>query len=178
MRTLLRLLGTRYGLSLVMVVLVLVVVAAFRGIVGQRQDANSGPALPTLSASPRESVPDDGLAVPSNGGTPTLTAAVAAEVKARATSFATAWLRHSGVDATQWHKGLAPHGTSTLLARLKNVDPKSVPAERVAGEMRLNAVNQALVEASVPLDSGALELTLVLVNNQWKVDAVGWEPAR
>jgi hypothetical protein len=178
MRSLLRLLGTRYGFSLVLVVLVFGVVAAFRGIVGQPQDTGSAPVLAQSPRATGEPVPDDGLALPSDLATPTLAPSAATAVTARATGFATAWLRHTGVGASEWHKGLAPHASASLLARLKNVDPVTVPAERVVGEIQLKVTNLALVEARVPVDAGTLELDLVLINGQWRVDAVGWEPAR
>ncbi len=175
MRVILRLLGTRYGIALVLMVLVLGVVAAFRGVAGTRRaDSMAPPIEPVRSTSIAPSAGDDGL-MEDDRRSPSLAASAAAEATAAATGFADAWLRHTGVTAEQWRSGLARHATSALLDRLKGVDPLSVPADHTAGTTTLAVRDPALAVATVPLDAGTLRLTLVISGGHWKVDGVDWD---
>jgi hypothetical protein len=179
MRTVLRLIGTRYGIALALCLMVLLVVGAFRGIAGSN---GSDPVAPVIARSTEASVDpsagDDGLGEDDAGtGTapPPSVISGAAAPDAIAMSFATAWLRHSGVTTESWLAGMTPYSTPALLNKLHGVDPAGVPADRVTGTAQLNARDPALVEASIPVDSGTLRLRLLVDKGRWRVDGVDWE---
>lgn len=181
MRLVLRFLGTRYGIALILVLLVFIVVGVFRGVAGTRDTPLAAPALePSRGASGSPAERDDGVAEADVAGkpSPTLADAAVTEVKAATSGFAAAWLRHTGVTSDQWRGGLTPYATPSLLAKLKGVDPAGVPASRTTGDIRLTVRDTALTVASVPLDAGTLRLTLVLSGGRWKVDGVDWEAPR
>lgn len=179
MRPVLRLLGTRYGISLVMAILVLAVVATFRGIAGSRHDAMSVPDTAPSPTAPASVEPNDGIALPSDlPSGPQLDTGAAKAATTAANEFAAAWLRHTGVTATEWHKGLRQYATQSLSTQLQGVDPATVPADQVAGETKLKIMGQGLVEVTIPMNSGTLGLRLTVVETRWRVDAVTWEPAR
>lgn len=180
MRLVLRLLGTRYGIALVLVLLVFVVVAVFRGVAGTRDTPLVAPPLEPSRSATTPTAGDDGVAHADVAGkpSPSLAEAAATEVKTVTGGFAAAWLRHTGVTSDQWRGGLAPYATPALLAKLKGVDPAGVPAARTTGDIRLTVRDTALTVASVPLDAGTLRLTLVLTGGRWKVDRVDWDAPR
>ena len=182
MRPVLRLLNTRYGIALGLTVFLLVVISAFRGVAGSRTAPPMAPALePSHTVSVEPSGGDDGtvddLVAGEPGGLPSVSLAPAAEAEARtvATAFATTWVTHTGVSADQWRAAMARHATTTLMAKLRSTDPSRVPASAVTGTVTLVARDQALVGATLPLDSGRLRLRLVPGNGHWKVDSIDWE---
>ncbi|MEV4618413.1 hypothetical protein AB0J74_06795 [Asanoa sp. NPDC049573] len=93
-----------------------------------------------------------------------------------AEAFATAWLDREA-SAEAWYSALRPHVTSQLAAKLKDVDPVVVPAERLTGAATVAPQGSGLVEVSYPVDSGTLLLRLVVVDGRWLVDGVDWERA-
>ncbi|MEU1813007.1 hypothetical protein [Micromonospora aurantiaca (nom. illeg.)] len=99
----------------------------------------------------------------------------AAGITTAATVFAQAWLR-AGTDPGSWHAGLAGHATTSLAATLADVDPARVPARRLAGPATVLTSSPARADVAVPCDTGTLGLRLVLVDGQWLVDAVDWQP--
>jgi hypothetical protein len=178
MRTALRLLSTRYGAALTIVVLIVMVVGVFRGVAGSR---DPGPVAPALEPSPTISTAlsggNDGLTDDLDGGDtaqPTLTASAAAEVKTVTTRFVAAWLKHNGVTSDQWRAGIAPYATTNLMTNFQDTDPAGVPANATAGDSTLLVRDPAFVEATVPLDNGTLRLGLVVNGGHWKVDTVDW----
>lgn len=176
MRSVLRLLGTRNGIALVLCVLVLAVVGAFRGISGSRQPDAVAPVIATsVAPSVDPSEGDDGEVEAIAGTAAPSLSAGAADPGQVATRFTTAWLKHSGVTPEAWLAGLRPHATPLLLDKLKGVDPARVPADSITGEVRVNARDAELVEASVPVDSGTVRLRLIVAKGQWRVDGVDWE---
>jgi hypothetical protein len=177
MRPILRVLGTRYGIALVLIVLVLGVVGALKGINGSRTSSPlaGGPAVESSAASGSidpsagdDSVFGDQSPPPpstSPGATPPGDVAVA---------FATAWLAHDGVTGDQWRKGLQPNATAALLEKLKDTDPADVPARHITGPVTFLNQNATLVIAVLPLDAGVLRLRLVNTTGRWLVDGIDW----
>jgi hypothetical protein len=181
MRPVLRLLGTRYGIALVLTVLVLVVVGFARSILAGSASSHDqvGPlvAPPSTSAAVDSSLGDDSAVEPSmsaddqpsvSPGTPN-----PATVAGR---FITAWLKHTGVSGDQWRAGLLPNATPSLMSKLKDTDPADVPASQLTGEVQ-TVSRGGVVEATAPVNGGTVTLTLVVRDGRWKVDGVDWGPS-
>jgi hypothetical protein len=178
MRTVLRLLGTRYGMALIAALLVLVVVGVVRAFAGSYRSASvDAGAEPTHSAVVIDpTAGDDSIPTPEAPPAPsTSPGAPAPEVVAAA--FVGAWLHHDGVTPEQWQAGFARYATPALRAKFKDTDPAGVPAQRTTGPVVLQSRAATFVEASVPVDSGTVRLRLIATNGRWLVDGVDWERA-
>ena len=172
---LLRRLGLRYGISLGLVVVVVVVIVVARAGHHSTGSLVSGGADRGLvpSTSP---IPDDGVeSVP--GPQPPSTSPGGATPQTVATTFATDWLRHTGVTAAGWRASLAALSTNRLDGELADADPQTVPADRITGPVTLTDHAAAFVEADVPTDAGTLTLSLLATGGRWQVDAIDWAPA-
>lgn len=172
---LLRRLGPRYGISLGLVVLVIavIVVARDRGhSTGSLvRDGADGGLVPSTSL-----IPDDGVvSVPAPQ--PPSTSPGSAPPRAVATTFATDWLRHTGVTPARWRAALAALSTDRLDSELTDADPQTVPADRITGPVTLTDHAASFVVADVPTDAGTLTLSLLATNGRWQVDAIDWAPA-
>jgi hypothetical protein len=183
MRTVLRLIGTRYGIALILALLVLGIVGIGKAVTGDNQaEVPIGPAIspPTTPGPTGPTLGDDSLVDPVESES---SASVGPSLSPNAPSpntvasrFITAWLRHTGVSAEQWRAGLAPHATSALMAKLKDTDPSGVPANSVTGEIQ-TVDRGSVVEANVPVNGGTVRLRLVAQNGRWQVDGIDWDPA-
>ncbi|GAA1804087.1 hypothetical protein HC028_04345 [Planosporangium flavigriseum] len=175
MRPVLRLLGTRYGVALVLALLVLGIVGITRAVAGSYQATTFGPAVePSFSSSIDPTAGDDSVLTPDSPAPPS-TSPGAPEPAKVAIDFVQAWLNHTGVTAEQWRAGFAKYATSALRDKLKDTDPAGVPAQRVTGSVVLENRAAQFVEASLPLDSGTVHLRLLSTNGRWLVDGVDWE---
>jgi len=178
MRTVLRLLGTRYGLALVAALLVLAVVGVVRSFAGSYRDTD---VAPPINPSRTEAVADatagdDSVMTPEPVPSPS-TSKGAALPEVVAADFLRAWLNHNGVTPQQWQAGFAKYATPALRTKFKETDPAGVPAERTTGPVVLQNRAATFVEATVPVDSGTVRLRLVATNGRWLVDGVDWERA-
>jgi hypothetical protein len=176
-RTVLRLLGTRYGIALVLVVLVLVAVGLARAAGGpSKPSALTGPppsAAPSTSASDT-ALGDDSVATSESPQTPS-SAPGSRPPDAVALDFARAWVRTDGVSGEQWLKGMTPYATTGLIERMQGADPATVPADAVRDGSEMRVRDSELVEVSVPVSPGLLRLRVVLSSGRWLVDSVDWE---
>jgi len=176
-RQILRLLGTRYGLALILMVLVVGVVTVLRAVNG---GPDNPPATDPVVAPPPASVDashgDDSVATPESPPAPSVSAGTEAP-ESVAVSFAQAWLDHNGVTGDQWRQRLKPLATESFMRRLAAADPAGVPADRMTGPARVVVRTTDLVEVSIPVDSGVLRLRLVGPGGRWLVDGVDWERA-
>ena len=179
MRTVLRLLGTRYGIGLILAVVVLGVVGVAKAFVGDR-----GPSIPigpvvspvSTAAAPDSSLGDDSVDDPSVAAPgPSLSAGAPSADKV-ASRFMTAWLKHTGVTADQWRDALKPNATTDLLAKLKDTDPGGVPADQIVGPIQI-VPQGSVTEADVPVNGGTVHLRLVVVKGRWQVDGIDWDPS-
>jgi hypothetical protein len=180
MRPVLRLLGTRYGIALVLTLLVLGAVGIARSVTGTYQNAPlAGPATePSLSSSNSAGPTAGNDSVPTpESPSPPLTSPGAAPPEQVAADFTRAWLKHDGVTSAQWRQSLAKYATPALLEKLKDTDPAGVPAKRTTGPVTLQNRAATFVEAILPVDSGTLRLRLLATNGRWLVDGVDWERA-
>jgi hypothetical protein len=81
------------------------------------------------------------------------------------------------VSAQKWHDGIRPNATQRLADELNDVDPASVPADRLIGRPSLVPAGENLVNAVVTTDSGKLTLKLVAPDEHWLVDGIDWDPS-
>jgi hypothetical protein len=180
MRPVLRLLGTRYGIAVLLTLLVLVVVGVARGFLqtGAADRDRVGPVVAPASTPPASDAlqGDDSVVQPSDGAPaqPSVSAG-GPDPTMVATRFVTAWLAHNGVTGEQWRAALTPNATPGLMAKLKDTDPAGVPANQVVGQVQI-VNHDAVVEAAIPVNGGTVTLTLVLRDGRWKVDGIDWGP--
>src|SRR5262245_46533656 len=179
MRAVLRLLGTRYGIGLILAVVIVGVVGITRAVVGDRTaNVPIGPVVSPVStaAAPDSSLGDhsvDDSPTPVPGPSLSANAPTAETVAAR---FMSAWLKHSGVTGDQWRTALKPNATTDLLAKLKDTDPAGVPADRVTAPIQLVPLG-SVTQADVPVNGGTVHLRLVVVKGRWQVDGIDWDPS-
>jgi len=166
---------SRWGVALVIAVLVLAIV----GIGRVFADGSGSGRLPISAPSPAPALsvnPDDEDTVISPGPPPAPTTSPGtAEPEAVAYTFASAWVNHRDVSAKAWHEKLVPNATKDLSDQLADTDPADVPASRVIGRPELIPVGEGLVDATVKVDSGKLTLRLIAPDGRWLVDGVDWD---
>jgi hypothetical protein len=177
MRPVLRLLGTRYGMALVILLVVLGIVGITRAVAGSYRStaAYPGSASSHAAVTANPSAGDDSVASPQTPPAPS-TSPGATPPEAVADSFMRAWLVNEGVTSAQWQAGIAKYATSRLRDKLKNVDPSGGPT-RMTGPITLQSRAASFVQATVPVDAGSVQLRLVATNGRWLVDGVDWERA-
>ncbi len=174
-RQILRLLGSRYGLALIGIVLVAVVVGIARAVGGPSPVESVGPPPPiTVPTGSSAELGDDSVATSESPPAATSIAGAPAP-DAVALNFARAWLKSTGVTSAQWVKGLEPYSTRRLLDELRDADPTSVPAESVRGAAVVRARDSELAEVDIPVTPGTLKLRMLVANGRWLVDGVSWE---
>lgn len=165
----------RLGVAVVLACVVLISVAIGRAVGGHGPGSTTvqiGSAAQTPVTAP--SGPDDGV----EGGPsvqpakPSLAPGAVQPLKV-ASQFIRAWSR-SQLDAKQWHAGLVPYATRALAAKLSGVDPAGVPAQRTTGNPRLIRQSAGAASVAIPVDSGTVQLRLVVVDGEWLVDGVDW----
>ena len=176
MRTVLRLLGTRYGAAVALLVLIALVVGVGKLVGGSRPDQaplGSGTVIDSPSPNPSR-LGDDGVGEPPSPPPPS-TSPGATDPSTVAMDFTQKWLHHDGVTADQWLAALRPYATKALQDRLSGVDPLTVPASKVAGAATATGRSQSYVDVVVPLDAGALTLGVTSTDGRWLVDSVDWQ---
>jgi len=177
MRPVLRLLGTRYGIALLLTLLILSGVAVLKAVNGSYPRAPlAGPAAePTNRGidSSSAAASDDSVQT-DDSPPPPVTSPGAAPPADVAANFARAWLKHDGVSGDQWRAGLQKYATKSLLEKLQDTDPAGVPARQMTGPVTFEQQETAVVVAVIPLDSGTLRLTVVATDGRWLVDGVDW----
>ncbi|WP_250031513.1 hypothetical protein [Paractinoplanes maris] len=171
-----RIFRSRWGVAVVLLVIVLAIV----GLARLFSDANdSGPSLGTASPDPVVSVDpkdDDSIIDTAPPPSPSTTPG-RAKPEAVAYAFASAWVDHQNVTPKAWRAQLLPNSTKKIADELEGVDPAGVPAERVIGRPSLVPVSETVVNAAVTMDTGRLDLRLVAPDGHWRVDGIDWNPA-
>ncbi|WP_327006658.1 hypothetical protein OHA72_04900 [Dactylosporangium sp. NBC_01737] len=181
MRTVLRLLGTRYGIAMVLIVVVLVVVGFGRTVFTEGDQPNNDALGPTVapataaSPDPFSSLGDDGFQDDQASVAPSLSKG-AADANAVATRFGKAWIRKAGITGEQWRAGLKPDASSELMEDLADTDPNDVPTATITGPVVLESFGQ-VATAKVPADGGTIVLQLEALNGRWQVTSLDWEVA-
>ena len=175
-RSLTGLFRSRWGVALVIAVLVLAIVGTgriFSDETGPGPITEAVPPGPTATIDPSHD--DDGVIVDDEPPPSPTTSAGTAEPEAVAYAFASAWVDHKNVSAKAWHNGLVPNATEDLADELSGVDPADVPADRLVGRPELVPIGDGLVNAVVTVNSGKLTLQLVAPEGRWLVNDVDWE---
>jgi hypothetical protein len=169
-----RVFRSRWGIALVLALLVLAVIGIGRLFHGAASETplTSGSPAPAISVDPS----DDDSVISAEPAPSPATFPGAAEPEAVAYAFASAWVDHH-VSKKKWHDGILPNATQRLADQLDNVDPASVPADRLIGRPSLVPAGEGLVNAIVTTDSGKLTLKLVAPDKHWLVDGIDWDPA-
>lgn len=165
----------RLGLAVVLASVVLIAVGIGRAI-GARDpgsatvQAGSGAQTPVTAPSGEDDGVEGGPSV--QPAEPSLAPGAAEPLKV-ASQFIQAWLR-SQLSAEQWQTGLRPYATPALAAKMSGVDPAGVPAQRTTGEPKLLRQSAGAAAVTVAVDSGTVELRMVVVDGKWLVDGVDW----
>jgi hypothetical protein len=179
LRALLRHIGTRSGISIGLLTMVVVVVVVARLVPHVGPDNSFGnavaPATSTGGQQPRNTTtvaPTPTAPLLQSPVPPRSYAGTSPQTVAR--SFAVAWLHRSGVSTAAWHRAVATYSTTGLAAQLAQTDPANVPAQRITAALTTvdDAPTRCVVH--VPMDSGTLALTMTAANAKWLVDAVDW----
>lgn len=151
------------------------VIVALGKLLGDAAPPVTSPVQPPMAApsavDPHEG--DDGLVQLDPTPSP-MRASNGPQAISVATKFAQQWIKHDR-SADAWLDSLRPHSTETLVAELDGVDPAGVPADRITGAARMEALADAFVEVVIPIDAGLLRLRLVAMQGRWLVDGVDWE---
>jgi hypothetical protein len=175
-RSLTGLFRSRWGVALVIAVLVLAIVGVgriFSDGNGPAPITDAVPPGPTATIDPSQD--DDGVVVDDDPPPSPTAGSGSAEPEAVAYAFAAAWVDHKNVSAKSWHNGLVPNATEDLADELNGVDPADVPADKLVGRPELVPIGDGLVNAVVTVDSGKLTLQLVAPDGRWLVNDVDWE---
>ncbi|MFG3342513.1 hypothetical protein [Glycomyces sp. NPDC048151] len=173
----LRIIFSRYGIVVIILVLVLGVIA----LATQREqtpldgnDSSSGGS--TSEASSEAFTEDDGLATEACEGDDCYPEEeLPQEAVDRSVEFAQAWLNPNGYSAGSWYDSIAPFLTDNQADLMQGVDPLSVPATEITGEPVPDGA-----EVGIQMDTGTLILTMTEGSNDWTdldwlVSAIDWE---
>lgn len=173
----LRIIFSRYGIVVIILVLVLGVIA----LATQREQTpldggGSSNGGSTSEASSEAFTEDDGLATEACEGDDCYPEEeLPQEAVDRSVEFAEAWLNPNGYGASSWYDSIVPFLTENQADLMQGVDPLSVPAEEITGEASPEGA-----EVGIPMDTGTLTLTMTEGSNNWTdldwlVSAIDWE---
>ena len=169
-----RIFRSRWGVAIILVVVVLAIVGLGRLLSG---GDSSSPPLVASSPAPAVSVdPHDDDSVIDTAPPPRPTTSKGrAQPEAVAYAFASAWVDHSNVSPKKWRERLLPNSTKKLGDELEGVDPIGVPADRILGRPTLVPVSATVVNAIVTMDTGKLSLRMISPDGHWVVDGIDWQ---
>ncbi len=167
---------SRWGVAVVIVLLVLAVVGIGR-LLSDGDDSGQllDPVTPDATVSVDPSKDNDSVVQNDEPPKPAKTSRGTAAPEAVAYAFASAWVDHEGVSAEKWHDGIVPNATEDLADELDGVDPAGIPADRVVGRPELVPVGDGITDAVVTTDSGTLTLRMVAPDGRWLVDGIDWK---
>ena len=174
--TIIGLLRSRWGVALILSAIVLAAVGIARLVGDNSSSTTISPG--NLSEQTGEVPsgasfgPDDGVVSPLPSVSPSVAKGAVPPAQV-AQAFAQDWLMRTR-SAKSWLDALRPHSTQQLLDELQDVDPQTVPATRITGDVSLVTLSETAVQAIIPLDSGQLRLRLVGPDGRWFVDGVDW----
>jgi len=173
----LRIIFSRYGIIVIILVLVLGVIA----LANQREQTplngtDFGADGSDGDATTEGFTEDDGLATEDCEGDDCYPEEeLPQEAVDRSVEFAGVWLNPNGYGPDGWYDSIVPYLTSEQADLLQGVDPVSVPAEEITGEATPDGSKVA-----IPMDTGTLTLTMAEGSNNWTgngwlVSAIDWE---
>lgn len=164
MRALLRRIGARTGISVMLVVVIAVVV-----VVARLASPERGPQLPApvvVAPSSDPTAGDDGAVLTSPSPF-----ADDATVAAAAASFTVAWLRRT-LPAEAWLNGLRPFATPAMIGKLTGVDPLDVPEVVAPGSPTIRTRSDLYADVRVPIGPDAILLGMTKSGDRWLVDTL------
>lgn len=163
----------RLGVAVVLTLIVLATVGIGRAVGGGGAGATRGPraqsTVPDVPSAEDDGVEDGPSVAPQ---APSLRPGAAQPLNI-AGRFISAWLQ-TQLAPPQWHAGLKPYATVGLAEKLSGVDPAGVPAQRTTGNATLAQRSVGSAAVTVPVDSGTVELRLIVIDGEWLVDGVDW----
>lgn len=173
----LRIIFSRYGIIVIILVLVLGAIALSQqreqtpldGTDSGIEDTTREPGQPSFTE-------DDGFATEGCEDDDCYAAEeLPQEALDRSVEFAETWLNPNGYGPDGWYDSVVPYVTADQADLLQGVDPVSVPAESIIGEPTSEGP-----KVSIPLDTGTLTLTMTEGSNNWTesgwlVSAIDWE---
>ena len=121
-----RIFRSRWGIALILLILVLAIVGVgrlFHGANSEQPLVSTGSPAPAISVDPDD---DDSVISAAPPPLPS-TSPGGAQPEAVAYAFASAWSDHKNVSVKAWHDGIMPNATKRLADQLDNVDPADVP---------------------------------------------------
>lgn len=169
-----RIFRSRWGVAIILAVIVLAVVGLGRLLSGGDSSSpplGAGSPAPAVSVDPKD---DDSVIDTAPPPSPT-TSKGRAQPEAVAYAFASAWVDHQNVSSKTWRDRLLPNSTKKLGDELEGVDPAGVPADRVLGRPSLVPVGASVVNAVVTMDTGKLSLRMISPEGHWVVDGIDWD---
>ncbi|GAA2140058.1 hypothetical protein [Glycomyces algeriensis] len=173
----LRIIFSRYGIVVIILILVLGVIA----LASQRAQTpldggNSSNRGSTSEASSEAFTEDDGLATENCEGDDCYPEEeLPQEAVDQSVEFAEAWLNPNGYGPDGWYDSIIPFLTEDQAELLQGVDPSEVPATEITGAPVPDGLKVAF-----PMDTGTLTLTMTegsnnLTGTGWLVSAIDWE---
>jgi hypothetical protein len=173
----LRIIFSRYGIIVIILVLVLGAIA----LANKREQtpldsSDSGTEGSTGDPTSEGFTQDDGFATDDCEGDDCFAAEeLPQEAVDQSVEFTEVWLNPNGYGPDDWYDAVVPFVTSEQADLLQGVDPVSVPAESITGEPAAEGP-----KVSIPLDTGTLTLTMTEGSNNWTehdwlVSAIDWE---
>lgn len=189
MRAALRIVFSRYGIVVIILLLVVGALALSQGREDFPLGSGGSEEQSTASGSPSEELTvDDGVTAPQCEGDecdeddsplhdPYEDVELPDEAVDKALGFAEAWIDTAGKDSNTWFQGMQPYMTEEVAELMRGVDPASVPATAITGGAEVDGG-----EVRIPMDTGTLTLPMIEDSNDWAehawlVSAFDWEPA-
>ncbi|WP_026923440.1 hypothetical protein [Glycomyces arizonensis] len=188
MRAALRIVFSRYGIVVIILLLVVGVIALTQGREDFPLGSDDAEEGSTSSDPSQELTVDDGITAPECEGAeceedgsplhdPYEEAELPEEAVEKALAFAEAWVDTAGKNSNTWFQGMQPYMTEEAAELMRGVDPISVPATAITGEAEVDGG-----EVRIPMDTGVLVLPMKEGGNDWAaqgwlVSAIDWEPA-
>ncbi|GAA1660904.1 hypothetical protein GCM10009830_02500 [Glycomyces endophyticus] len=172
----LRIIFSRYGIIVIILILVLGVIALANRRQDTPLDGTNGVDSSEGAATTEGLTEDDGFATEECEGDGCFTdEELPEDAVDQAVEFAESWLNPDGFGAQGWHDSIEPYLTIDAAESMEGVDPATVPAEEIVGEATAEGM-----KVGVPLDTGTLTLTMVegsnpWTENGWLVSAIDWE---
>ncbi|WP_026928518.1 hypothetical protein [Glycomyces tenuis] len=189
MRAALRIVFSRYGIVVIILLLVVGAIALSQGREDFPLSSGDSEGDSASSDSPSEELTvDDGVTAPECEGEeceegdsplhdPYEDVELPDEAADKALGFAEAWIDTAGKSSNTWFQGMQPYMTEEAAELMRGVDPASVPAAEITGAAEIDGG-----EVRIPMDTGTLVLPMIEGSNDWAdqgwlVSAIDWEPA-
>jgi hypothetical protein len=169
-RKILRLLGSRYGIAALLLLIVIAVVGIAKATTDPSPgDTPGGGEVESFS----EGAPDDGVAEPSQPGEGPASASQESQLPQAALdagkAFATAWV-DSDRSKADWYAAVSEHASDKVREEFAETDPSRVPATEIRDEPVATGTS-----VEIKTDKGLLILEMLEKDGKWYVDGVDFQ---